>query len=585
MDAGEGWTWREGDSWWWHPSRIAVKFSIFESNDLPFVQADMRVVNSGNASDDLFALLSDLNTHAAGWWWWTAPEDGHIYCSQRCEAHASAWWWPSVLFDTLPYAVTVAESMADTLASVAEGSVDAQPHPERGVRAQVDGWIGGCRLGARDPTASLDLWFFDYERARMGHALDVLCGQATHEQFFPLQARIADVDHEPKVVLRRHWHPQLGWGWLFVTVTGLTALSDAGADLLRKTAGQLSREQAERRTPANRFGGWAYVDGPGLMHSTFVSAFAVDKITAAAGTSIGDVAALMIDVPTRFADLSRAVALSPEPGVAQSRVDGHLLETIQEMGWRAGPTGWSYIDPDGIPPTEVIADQGQWTDTSPQGLWTVPRHVPVCSFGFFNPMGPTVSSLEIGYSATEDGVQYTLYHVMRHPHLPEIRSLGDASTPDELAGLVGDALAEPEGGILGSGPEWLDIFALPDAVLAGVRRFAEGQGDADWGDAAAQLVAYALDPWARVADSDEQPVIPNADESDPVSAWIEAITDPVVIAGQRLFIRSAWEGAKEYRLSGWDPERAQQATDIARGMAVERLQAEVEESRAEASSD
>ena len=46
-----------------------------------------------------------------------------------------------MLFDGLPWAVTVAESMADELARAAAGTVCVREHPERGVRNSVDGWI------------------------------------------------------------------------------------------------------------------------------------------------------------------------------------------------------------------------------------------------------------------------------------------------------------------------------------------------------------------------------------------------------------------------------------------------------------
>ena len=60
---------------------------------------------------------------------------------------------------------------------------------------------------------------------------------------------------------------------------------------------------------------------------------------------------------------------------------------------------------------------------------------------------------------------------MRHPHLPEIRRLGDASSRDELARLVRDSLADPDpdSAILAA-VEWLDIFEMDEAVLGGSAR-------------------------------------------------------------------------------------------------------------------
>ena len=70
-------------------------------------------------------------------------------------------------------------------------------------------------LGARDLSASLDLWLTDAEIARMDAALDVICGCTRHHVgcSVPLEALVLDDDGDPRLMLRRHWHPQQGWGW------------------------------------------------------------------------------------------------------------------------------------------------------------------------------------------------------------------------------------------------------------------------------------------------------------------------------------------------------------------------------------
>jgi hypothetical protein len=204
MDAGEGWTWRDDEHLWWHPSRLAVSLTHADERDAPaFVRADIHVVTKCAATLELLEWLNDLNAQATGWWWWATSDGNDVYCSIKCVTEPAAWWWPLVLFDGLPYAVTVAESMADELARAASGTVRVQEHPERGVRHSLDGWIQGCRLGPRDPSASLDQWLFDAELTRMDAALDAICGSLPHQLFRPLEALVADDGGEPRVILRR----------------------------------------------------------------------------------------------------------------------------------------------------------------------------------------------------------------------------------------------------------------------------------------------------------------------------------------------------------------------------------------------
>lgn len=355
------------------------------------------------------------------------------------------------------------------------------------------------------------------------------------------------------------------------------ATSPAGAGSLRELAARLNAAQAEPARPGNRFGGWTYAGELGLAHLTFVPAFVLDSIIAGAGPTIGDVAALMLDVHLRLSDLDVADA-APLPDDVEHRptADG-LLDELGQVGWKSGPIGWSYVDPNGRPPSlSEEASQAMWTDLVPAALWTVPRHLPLCSFGIFNPMGPTVGSLEVALVPSASGaLTFALYCLMRHPHLPEAHCLGHAETGGELAALITDMLADPEGRVLGSGPEWLDVFAEADAVLAGVRRFASAREEVDWRAIADDLVQHALNPWARVSahDAPRRPS-PWPADADSIDCWIEAITDDGVIAGHQLFLRSAWEGARAYRQSDWDPTAAQQAADAARATVEERLDAE-----------
>lgn len=202
--------------------------------------------------------------------------------------------------------------------------------------------------------------------------------------------------------------------------------------------------------------------------------------------------------------------------------------------------------------------------------WTQPRQDIICTWGIFNPAGPTVGSLEVGWTAGPEGFACSLYHVLRHPFLPRIRLLGTV-VPADLPQLIEECLGDPDPELLGSGPEWMSPFGCKEQVVAGLRAFASGQPEHELHDTARRLKQFALYPWARM-EGVELPEGPGS--SDPrvtaVDEWLEAIMNPVVVLGHRMFLRSAWEGAKAYRDSNWDPGKAQAAANFGRQSVDER---------------
>jgi hypothetical protein len=289
----------------------------------------------------------------------------------------------------------------------------------------------------------------------------------------------------------------------------------------------------------------------------------------------------MMDVPQRYADLDRISGVLEESALTPQPVPEDTASLLHSMSYRFGPIGWSYEIGGSPAPTSSLPDSSpdSWAADQPDPAWNVPKHLPICGFGIFNPMGPTVSSLEVSLQDGATGLQFALFHVMRHPHSPAVTLLGTVDDASDLGALIRESLAarSPDS-VLGGGPEWVEIWAHEQDVIAGMTAFAESDEESDLGHEANRLVQFALTPWARVsgdAVDDDAELDP---ELDPVEAWLAAITDYVVVTGERLFMRSAWEGALNYRKSQWDPSAAQSAADAARNRAQERLQAEVSSS-------
>jgi hypothetical protein len=192
----------------------------------------------------------------------------------------------------------------------------------------------------------------------------------------------------------------------------------------------------------------------------------------------------------------------------------------------------------------------------------------VFDFGIFNPVGPTVGSMEVA-------VNYHLQRALlitriRHPFAPSVRvhALLDFDGFQKIAPLVQHVVATLDW----SGPEWLRVRhpnpEVHEAVFDGLRVFARMRSDRDWGEKATQLVDAAHDPWQRLDSRFEaQSSVPEG--IDPIDYWVAVVTNPRVIDGHVAMMRSAWEGAQAF-VRNDDPEDAQRVSEFLRRQVYQR---------------
>ncbi len=548
LDGGAGWVVRRPKGLTWFPCRLAMGVEEVAAGDEPGLRSEVIVVRDVTAtSPELLARLNDLNAHATGWVFRIDPDERVITATMWCPLTQASWWWCWVLLLTHQYQVTVAESVADELAELAGGAVAVAAHPQRGVRADLDGWITGSRLGARDPSASLDQFLTTLDFQMLLDGLGTLVDGLAVEAFSPLQIDVADGDGRLITQVRRHWHPEHGWGLQAATVaSGPNDATDVeDLDSLVATAAEWNTAMAGGEASAVVLGGWVAVAGLGLVHHTFVPALAFEHVAGDARDSFGAVLALVV------AQLAQSALTIVPPDVPTSDVEASnfaLYDAASELQLLAGPVGWSYVQDREHQPGGTDVEEG--TDAA----WLVPRHVPVCSFGLFNPMGPTVSSLEVA----QVGPEWVLLFVLRNPFGPRIEEWGRTAVGDDeaLATLISDTLATADGGPMGPGPHWMDIFDYDEAVIDGITKFAQARDPQLLADRATELLHYFADPWARLNEADGPLQPPERAVTDPVGLWVDTITDREVVAGHQLFTRSAWEAAKAAVAEGFETAQA-----------------------------
>jgi hypothetical protein len=437
-------------------------------------------------------------------------------------------------------------------------------HPNRGKRSSADGWIVGCRLGSREPTASLGIPVLGHELAQIDTAFEILCTDANAQEdslkvdfFEPFDLVVHDEDERPTVVLRQGWHPDIGWGAQMATIPGIFAPDPDDLGPLFGLAWSLNEHVAKGNDPPVVAGSWIVTQDLGLVHHAYIPGIQIEKALGEARGTAGNVLALIVQPVERISDAAELRGLAAGDRFDVKSVGPtEVLAGLSSLWLDNGPLDMSYLadhDSEDIDPEEE--------------LWMTPKHVPVCSFGIFNPYGPTVSSLEIGYEVDPAGdLVMSLYFVLRHPSGPRIEYLGDAPTAEDMAELIMSSLSKVEDGVLGVGPEWMNVFAerYREAVDQGLRSWASASGNADrdWGKEGTELLDCALNPWSRMWSEWARADPPPEAASDPIGYWIDALNDWTVVLGEQLYIRSAWQRAIATLEDPDSPGWAQSATDF-----------------------
>ena len=562
FDQEDGWTTIEGNTWTWYTGRLAVTTTVIQS-ELPFEEfgeyartdivlaEGMSILNS-----DCFELLNNLNAHAAGWVVWADPDDGKIKVSIRTALAATHWWWQTIFLGCLPLALTVADANAETFAELTSGTVALRNHPHRGARDNLDSWITGVRLGPREPSASLDLMFTAKDFSEMRAALEELFPINTVVINWPLHISTQDQNGCTFSQVRNHWQSDLGRGWQF------SSIESTYSDRLLPD-GPVSAENLERVATRNLdlmtseawktiMGGWVAISEFGFVRQMFIPAQIMETIMRDGAQTFGAIAAFM---QAMFETLYTREEIVIEIGDrSPTSHNSEFDSAVQNICMANGPFAWSYF----LTPSDQPSF-GTWNrddeQLGDQLEWLSPRHILVCSFGVFNPAGPSVSSLELGL----DGMQWNLFHVLRHPFGSTVEFLDScplADASDALPFKIIEALEIHE--VLGSGPDWMEICApaFEDAIYEGLRLFAEKYDATELTQRIRKMLVSQGDPWQRLSLGNEG--LDSVEIESTIDTWVNLVTDPTIISGHQLYIRSAWEGAKIFSLG-----KTQEAEDTA----------------------
>jgi len=557
----------------WFFGRLVARIRLIERDQEHILRCDIPVVRGVTSlSPSMLRRLNELNSHAYGWMVWWDEHNSTITSTFAGAASRNNWWWTWFALETVPIQATFAESIADELALLSGGSVAASEHPTRGARPSIDGWLIAGRQGSREPVASLGhfvtlldaiLFKEGYTEIREPNDLEIWDNFAGHE---------LDPDGWTTVRTASHWHPEHGWCWQHAKVAGFIEGSDglvngstdqASVDpALLRLAAEMNFETGSEPLSWPIIGGWLSADYIGLAHVSHMNGSAIEQIAIDARTGFGTcmgVSAGQLTVSSYDLDDTTVIAASRDDHNLRVR---EVLRTLQA---RSGPVGFSYRIGHNSQPTPSV---GTFAD-SPEN-WLMPKHILLANFGIFNPAGPTVGSLEVGFR----GDQQDLYLVLRHPFSPECVHLATADislgkdaftteildwfpghnwSPLDWVGMIDESIAESVTEALAQYAATIDREVLLSMVA---------------------LMTQVQDPWTRVTVTSE---IDQGLAKDSISAWNALVTDPLNSAQYQAFIRSAWEGAKVF--GAGETDQAQETSDFFRNSIIDRCLTDFEAAR------
>ena len=562
LDQEDGWVLHSENSFSWYPHRLAVHVVVkADSFEKGRIYAEMQidlVENVKEYSEETLKFMNQMNAQSAGWVVWANHELNLISLSTRIPIRREEWWWVSLLSHVIPLASTVAESNADELAELSGGNPAIRNHPDKGSREVSDSWLAGVRRGPREFTASLSLMITGLDLSSLQNALEQLMPDSSIGIWDPFKVCVMDANELTYCMLREHWQSERGLGWQFSSI-------DSDLDNRKMVEGGASLEELALAATRNMdlmlddswmpiLGGWVAASDFGLVRQWFLDAFLIEVVCEGSKLTFGNVGALMLNsFETAYGRSKDVEQISDE----DFNHNEYFERTMVNLNLKNGRLNRSSYFP------------GALDRNDKEQIWLAPRQSLVCSFGIFNPAGPTVSSLEFGF----DGEKWSLYDVLRHPFGEQVVILGVAPLGNEhdfFSQLIEDVLAETDQGVLGSGPHWVDIRmeGFADSINRGIERFALSSQGRDLEDDCQLILNQQGDPWYGISGSEA--LEHEYEIGEPVETWIGLVKRPNVIFGHRAFMRSAWEGAKEY-VQTTDPAKAQGLANSLIGVARDRI--------------
>ena len=572
---------------WWTASRLRHEIEILRgeaADDDGFVACRSTFTLVEEVEDVLQGLeiCNYLNQRPLGAVALFDPESAEITFTTGVRLSAARWFDAVVFEHVVQRLVGLSEFLAPRLAGWASGRLPNVEHPTLGRRISPDRFLDEAPRIFHVPEAGTGIWWSNAELQQFRYALRFLLEQGGFES----EASLVDVarfdassttvdnlteciefDLEAVTAQLCVWpaeHHDVGAGVEVLLRTNVTLAGEQdrsaaptnSADAL-SAANLLNIVAADSAVHLLGAGAWSAWRGQ-LSFSMFLPPEVIRIVQSLARGCAGTVMALMsTSVLDRRLELSWLLAQGEEATGPWEAADQYLWDGVEMNAGRLS----LYVDSDevfarvteGLPINEIFDPIALDDDA-----WLVQHNEVVLRMGIFNPMGPTIGTIEFAINYRSQ--QALLLERSRHPFSPslDLYAVLDREGFDQRAGFVEAMISRLSWGVF----DWVDVRERDDemvnAITRGLESFAESR-DFDFGHHATSILEHITDPWARIS-SARPPRYELSQNADPHAFWIPAITDPRNINAHYAMIRSAWEGALAFHAYA-DAAEGQQAAD------------------------
>lgn len=535
---------------YWH-GRLEQRFTIeFVEDEVCAWRMDMPLLGSVADPNAAAAAALTLNQFAAGWSFWVDPTDNSMHALAAMTAPLAWNRWTIRFSEIAKLAAWFCEAAVEPLARHLNGiplfSHPQDKHAPREVPDAVNYYPTAQRERSEWVLDPITGFFPPMEEiaGSFGERMEAEEVEADDSTLRIVQPGESDEDSVWELIAGFSEHRLLGVGWRCELV-----LPQIPAEAV-PTAALMATKALWDAPGASLLGAW--VDDEGVLvyrqwcmsselrnHGRTEPFDGTDDLLWSLTSPAADAAAWGMALPEE-ADWPR-ITLDPQSA------DDLLAEVF------AGLVAGSHPAFAATRPADSQADRSLlWLDRSAVLL--------LC--GWFNPVGPTLATLEIATSPLADQEQLLIY--VRHPMLPEYRVVADVSSPEDVAGAMEDAVASM---ITTAAPNVVTVSGCPPdlqrAVVAALRAALDRLGkehSVSLVEEREKVLSNLGDPWAFAGEErpeDDPPrEVPPPSSDDEFTAWLDAVTDPENVISNMIQFGRAWDGSLNYLRSTGNLDRS-----------------------------
>lgn len=540
------WKVSKDEGFWWIPHRLRHDIDLVSwEDDSAGWERSCRstFLLCVDAEDDEQALgMCDyLNQRSLGGAAWFDFTDRSIKFTSSVRLSPANWFAAEIFHLTVPRLVGQLERFAPHFAESVGGRVPDAVHPLHGQRADPDQFLEETLLATLQPETACGLWWSRREieafRRALRFQIQVGGADSVADQIDPVSydtevtsARNIETtvvfespstDIWTSLTLQEARHPEYGYGMECILDTSLLFGDDPGSEGQPVSpfeavfaANGLNAVQHHLCDVRLSMGAWMTWRGQ-LIHQTFLYPEPLAVIQHLAGDHVGEVLALLVG---QTMDHTRQLwksydnmreAFGDPTQLGEPRWDG--VHSNAGMSPMFGAADELFRDMYSTYSLNHLIDP---IDIGPEGF-ALQTAKTLATFGIFNPVGPSVGSIEVAINYRLGAA--LLLERLRHPHAPttRIHAVLDQNGFNSIERLLADLVARLEWSTF----DWWDTrTSLPGDVAAmrrGLRRFAEKFPASDMERLTLGLMEAVDDPWVRVA-HDFRPRIQTPKGVDPI---------------------------------------------------------------------